>query len=265
MKLINVSKKLFVSIGLLSVAALGHAQVGIQTDQPSEMLDVAEQGVRIRNINTPTYEGNVQTDKLVVATNDGVKNGVLKTVAYPSPKLLSGGKNAFAFSNGGVTVSAVSPGWEGSGAEDVVATNTFTIDKPSLVQISYSLSMEVTGTYDGTPVHSANEDGTKLMGSGIVFTAVPAGFTDIATGYYQYQSGMPYAFARGTGVGVAYGYFYTNGSPSFKLAPGTYTIELRGFVYSPPRDDDGIRVRFSGAPSGAVERLDIVAYPYPTE
>ncbi|MBE8722086.1 collagen-like triple helix repeat-containing protein, partial [Sphingobacterium pedocola] len=54
----------------------GTGEMGVGTINPTERLDIGADGVRIRDINTTAYEGDANTDKVVVADADGV----LKTV-----------------------------------------------------------------------------------------------------------------------------------------------------------------------------------------
>lgn len=64
----------------LTILKNAHTGIGIigqeAAAKPTEMLDIGSEGVRIRDINTAPYQGDIQTDRLVVANT----NGILKTL-----------------------------------------------------------------------------------------------------------------------------------------------------------------------------------------
>jgi len=80
-------------------------RLGIGENDPQELLDLkgkaatGQGGIRIQNINSPTYTSTVSTDKIVVADD----NGILKTLptanTVKATSSLSGVGNAYACIN----------------------------------------------------------------------------------------------------------------------------------------------------------------------
>ncbi len=108
------------ALGFEKMRITGAGLVGIDTDDPTEKLDIASGKVRIREINDAANSGDTTTDKMVVADVDGI----LKTVAIPNAVNIYNA-NGTLTSDRTVTTGSNYLRFAGNGS-DVTVTNSAT-------------------------------------------------------------------------------------------------------------------------------------------
>ncbi len=174
-------------------------------------------------------------------------NGVLGTVNYipPVPVVLAGADGSDATGTGSFTLESKNDVL----TEATLTQRTFSVTKKSLVTFSYSVGIGHIEKFGGGNL----TDGlSKQIGSRLVFSAVPSG-SPYTVGNTLIRSAMPFSTAGAPSIA---GYFYLNGTEMLILDPGSYTVDLRGYV-SATDNNQGIRALLDGAS----DRLNIVAIP----
>lgn len=174
-------------------------------------------------------------------------NGVLGTVNYlpPVPVVLAGADGADATGSGSFTIESNNNNL----TETTLTQRTITITKKSLVTFSFSVGVSNIEKFGGGVL----TDGlSKQIGSRLVFSAVPSG-SSYAVGSTLIRSAVPFTTS---GASSTVGYFYLNGTEMLVLDPGSYTVDLRGYVTAVD-NVQGIRVRYDGAS----DKLSIIAIP----
>ncbi|SMP95689.1 hypothetical protein SAMN05421679_107231 [Epilithonimonas pallida] len=174
-------------------------------------------------------------------------NGVLGTVNYipPVPVVLAGADGSDATGTGSFTLESKNDVL----TEATLTQRTFSVTKKSLVTFSYSVGIGHIEKFGGGNL----TDGlSKQIGSRLVFSAVPLG-SPYTVGNTLIRSAMPFSTAGAPSIA---GYFYLNGTEMLILDPGSYTVDLRGYV-SATDNNQGIRALLDGAS----DRLNIVAIP----
>lgn len=247
------------ALGSEKMRVTGTGEIGINTTGPTEKLDnngttrlrvLPQNGAN--NVIHTTSDGSASgaQNQTFTAVNTVVAdaNGVLGKLPYlpPLPVVMAGANGADATGSSSITVRSIND----VQGEASLTQRTFNVTKKSLVTFSFSVGISSIQQYNGT---SSLSDGiSKQIGSRLIFSAVPAG-SSYTAGNTIVRSAIPFTTAS---VNSAYGYFYLNGTEILVLTPGSYTVDLRGYVYA---KDNGQGI--SGLFDGGVDSLNIVAIP----
>ncbi|MGN6490659.1 MAG: hypothetical protein ACTHLE_01585 [Agriterribacter sp.] len=175
-------------------------------------------------------------------------SGWARAMDYASfkPVLLSGGDAADAIT---ATTTVSTANGSTTNSRKSVATRQFTLDRESLVTISYHIGVGSITQNDGSGI----TDGTaKRYGVELSFSQVPSSsllaanqvFARSRSSYTNYPSG-----------GI-FGSFFLTGSPQLKLSAGTYTLNIEGEVRANSSDSQGIKAEFG---PDSMDRIDITA------
>ncbi|KFF11868.1 hypothetical protein N6B72_18545 [Chryseobacterium soli] len=257
------------------------SQVGINTSTPSASLDIASKGntsatkaLEVNNssalemvtvldngnvgigIANPTAQlhttGTVRMDGLgtnvtntKVMTTDPAGNVTTRLTNTLLPQIMAGGNGTDAVPTT-QTISSINntPGYTNN-----LASKSFTISQTSLVTFSYSLGVLDILTSSGS--NNFNDGAAKQIGANLIWKSLPAGSSFAINGILC-TNAMPIS---NTNNNYASGTFYQSNSCSIILIPGTYAIELQGFLNAFD-NIQGIRATFGGSP---YDRLDISA------
>ncbi|MCW3160831.1 hypothetical protein [Chryseobacterium oryctis] len=179
---------------------------------PTERLDIGSGNVRIRGINANT---GASGDKYVVAD----ANGVLKTVTKQTALLVGGDLSDALLSTSTITA----PSGGNTFTSNVLGTYTLNITQKSLVSFSYDVS------YSWSPLSTIDNGAPRMAATYMQFTAKPASSTIALNTAFANQR-LP--ITASTNVGAP-GYYFHSTSARLVLEPGSYTVELRGGLYSP--------------------------------
>lgn len=256
-----------------------YSQIGINTAHPSAMLDVVSSGnttkaLRINNSNfemftisnngnvginvpNPTAQlhtsGNIRLSGLGintintgVITNDLSGNFAIRSTSTLVPQIIAG-------ANGTDAVSAIQTLSSTSGIPSYtnnLLTRTFTITQTSMVNFSYQLGIDNIVSSSGT---NLTDGASKQIGARLTWKAVPSGSSFTVNGILYTDA---VAFMNSSPNYIK-GFYYPKGNCSFVLPPGTYSVELKGYVYAYD-NVQGIRATFGNSP---YDRLDITAIP----
>jgi len=260
-----------------------YSQVGINTSSPSASLDIVSKGntsatkalevnnssdlemVTVLNngnvgigVANPTAQlhttGTVKMDGLgtntintKVLTTDTVGNVTTRLTNTLLPQILAGGDGTDAVS-ASQTISAINntPGYTNN-----LTSRIFTISQTSLVTFSYSLGALNILTSSGSSAF--NDGAAKQIGANLIWKSLPAGSSFAVNGILC-TNAMPIS---NTNNKYTSGTFYQSNSCSIVLIPGTYAVELQGFLNAFD-NIQGIMASFGGSP---YDRLDISATP----
>lgn len=243
--------KKILSFIYIIVSSLSFSQVGINTTSPQEELHVAGSSstVRVEGLNSTNNTlnlGDKQNSRVYVDPNGDLvladapaDIGVLFNPAnYLDDPLDTGGANSNQINQTGVGSGYSQAGWPrviGPG------TSTFTLTKPAIVEINYSLSYNIYKS--GNPIddfHARTAQFYVYLKSGshtgpIVTTDYDGNPIDFAgnPGALGY-SGNFYTNGSTTGAGGTEGYdkvFYATGHDYVKLGPGTYSPMFAGILF----------------------------------
>ena len=137
----------------------------------------------------------------------------------------------------------------GVSTNQILTTKTFTLTSRSMVTFSFSVGIGNILRQNGGLL----SDGTsKQIGARLDWAAVPGG-SSYTVGNALIRSAVPF-----TNAGSSYtsGFFYLNGTRSFVMAAGTYSVDLVGYVFA--QDNvQGVQASFSGI----ADQFDIIAVP----
>lgn len=244
-------RKILYTITILA-NSIAFAQVGVNTTAPAEELHVAGPTSIIRveglnETNNPLNLGNRQNSRVyvdadgdLVLADTPADIGILFNPAnyLDDPLVTSAGPPGNQINQTGTGSGYSYAGWPrviGPGS------STFTLTKPAIVEINYSLSYLIQKT--GVPVddfHARTAQFYLYLRSGshvgpIVTTdydGVPLNFAGNpgALGY----SGNFYTNGDSTGAGGTEGFdkvFYATGHDYVKLGPGTYSPAFAGILF----------------------------------
>lgn len=244
-------KKILYTLVVLLSTIPGYTQVGINTTTPSEELHVAGATSTIRveglnETNNPLNLGDKQNSKVyvdadgdLVLANSPADIGILFNPAnYLDDPLDTGGPNSNVINQTGVGSGYAEAGWPrviGPG------TSTFTLTRPAIVEINYSISYNIYKS--GIPIddfHARTAQFYMYLRSGshtgpivaIDYDGNPLNFAGNA-GALGY-SGNFYTNGNSSGAGGTEGYdkvFYATGHDYVKLGPGTYSPMFSGILF----------------------------------
>lgn len=281
---ITSSKLLMVCLVTLTMANLAYSQVGINTETPSAMLDVVSKGntattkaLEVNNtsdtemltvlddgnvgINTPNPTAKLHTTGTVnmsglstntsdtnVMTTDASGNLTTRTTTatFLLPQVLAGFDGLDAITTT-ATISSING--VATYTTDLIV-KSFTITQKSLVTFSYSLSV---GNILNSSGGNLTDNTSKQIGARLLWKSVPTG-SPFSVGGVISTAGLPF-----TNGGTVYssGSFYPLSVNCIVLNPGTYSVELKGYVFAYD-NVQGIRATFG---SGWSDKLDISAVP----
>jgi hypothetical protein len=256
-----------------------YSQVGINTANPSAMLDVVNSGntakaLKVNNSNkemvtisnngnvginvpNPTAQlhtsGNIRLSGLGInntntgiITNDLSGNVAIRSTAVLLPRIIAG-------TNGTDAVSATQTLSSTSGIPSYtnnLLTMNFTITQTSMVNFSYQLGVNNIINSSG---NNLTDGSSKQIGANLTWKSVPAG-SSFTVNNILYTNAVPF---MNSSANYTKGFYYPKGNCSFILPPGTYSVELKGYVYAYDTAQ-GIRATFGNSP---YDRLDIIATP----
>lgn len=233
------------------IGTISFGQVGVNTNTPSEELHVAGATSTIRvegldQTNNPLNLGDKQNSRvyvdadgdLVLADNPADIGILFNPENYLDDPLDTGGANSNQINQTGVGSGYSQAGWPrviGPG------TSTFTLTKPAIVEINYSISYNIYKS--GIPIddfHARTAQFYVYLRSGshtgaIVTTDYDGNPIDFAgnPGALGY-SGNFYTNGSSSGAGGTEGFdkvFYATGHDYVKLGPGTYSPMFAGILF----------------------------------
>lgn len=278
--MVNFNRRLFI-ICLVS-SSLFYSQIGINTTNPSAMVDIVSLGntgttkaLKVSNSNTKEIltvldNGNtginvsnpksqMHTSGSVRMTGLGVNNIDSKALTTDTsgnittrstmlllPQVLAGANGADA-----ISVSQTLSSINGAASyTNGLLVRTFTISQTSLVVLSYQLGVGNIVNKSGSNL----TDGTsKQIGARLTWKSLPSS-TPFTVNDVLYTDAISF---MNSSVNYTKEFFYPRGSVSVTLTPGTYSVELKGYVYA--YDNlQGIKATFGGS---AYDRLDVIATP----
>lgn len=242
-------KKIVYLIYLISI--IGNAQVGVNTTSPQEELHVAgtTSTIRIEGLNEGNNAFNLgsnENTRVYANTNGDLVLGdkptdlemLFNPENYLSDPLDTGGANTNQILQIGVGSGYSEAGWPRQLGPGM---STFTLTRPAIVEINYSLSWEVYKS--GNPIDDYHARTVQFYvylrqngptgaivtqdyeGDPVDFAGNPG-----AMGY----SGQFYTNGSSTGASGLEGYdkkFYTSGHDYIKLGPGTYCPMFAGILF----------------------------------
>lgn len=225
------------SSALEMVTVLDNGYVGIGTPNPSAQLHTTG-SVRMDGLGTNT----VNTKVLTTDTTGNVTTRLTNTLL---PQILAGGDGTDAVA-AAQTISAINntPGYTNN-----LTSKSFTVSQTSLVTFSYSLSVLNILTSSGSNIF--NDGAAKQIGANLIWKNLPAGSSFAVNGILC-TNAMPIS---NTNNSYTSGTFYQSNSCSIILPPGTYAVELQGFLNAVD-NTQGIRATFGGT---SYDRFDILA------
>jgi hypothetical protein len=254
-----------------------NAQVGINTINPLEELHVAGTNatIRIEGLNSPNNNLNLGTGNSTRVFVNGSGDLVLGQVTNNIQVLF----NAFNYlddsqTTGGATANVINQTGTGSGYSNAgwprqigPGLSTFTLTRPAIIEINYSLSWEVEKA--GTPV---DDEHARIVQTFMYLRSGGPTGAIITTDY----DGVPLTIGRALGLN---GQFYTNGSSAgaggagtgtskrffntgtdyVKLGPGTYCPMFAGQLAVGNTGGTGAVKMFIG---GGQDEVHVIAHYY---
>lgn len=236
----NTTKALKISNSSLSemVTILNNGYVGIGTPNPTAQLHTTNT-VRVDGLGT-----NVTNTKVMTADASG--NITTRPTTSLLPQVLAGSDGTDAVS-ATQTLSSINnnPSYTNN-----LLTKSFTISQTSLVLFSYQLGIDNIVNISGT---SLTDGSDKQLGARLIWKTLPSGSPFIVNDVMSTNT-LPF-----TNLAAAYskGTYYPNGKYSVILSPGSYSVELKGFVFAFD-NAQGIKATIGNSP---YDRLDITATP----
>jgi len=225
------------SSALEMVTVLNNGNVGIGIANPAAQLHTTGT-VRMDGLGTNTVNTKVMT-------TDPTGNVTTRLTNTLLPQILAGGDGTDAVTTA-QTISAINntPGYTNN-----LASKSFTVSQTSLVTFSYSLGVLNILTSSGS--NTFNDGAAKQIGANLIWKSLPAG-SSFAVNGIACTNAMPISNANSS---YTSGTFYQSNSCSIILTPGTYSVELQGFLNAFD-NIQGIRATFGGSP---YDRFDILA------
>ncbi|CCG52139.1 Protein of unknown function precursor [Flavobacterium indicum GPTSA100-9 = DSM 17447] len=240
----------FTLVLLTSTFSLGQS-VGIKTTNPQEELHIAgpTSTIRIEGLNETNNALNLGTQQNTKVYVDGDGDLILSSVPtnidvlfnpanYLSDPLDTGGADSNQINQTGVGSGYSQAGWP---RQTGPGLSTFTLTRPAIVEINYSISYEIYKS--GIPIddyHARTAQFYTYFRSGGPAGAIVANDYDGApinfagnVGALGY-SGNFYTNGNSAGAGGGEGYnkkFYATGHDYVKLGPGTYTPMFAGILF----------------------------------
>jgi hypothetical protein len=256
-----------------------YSQVGINTSTPSAMLDVVNSGnttkifkvsnlnkeiISILNngntgINVPNPSAQLHTSGSIrlsglgansaetkIMTHDTTGNTTTRSTTLLLPQILAGANGTDAVSVT-QTLSSISgiPSYTTN-----LFTRSFTITQTSMVIFSYQLGV---GNIINTSGSNLTDGASKQIGARLTWKTLPAGSSFTINGILHTDA----VSFMNLSPNYTKGFYYPRGNCSVKLSPGTYSVELKGYVYAYDTAQ-GIQATFGASP---YDRLDIIATP----
>ncbi|MFP3598432.1 hypothetical protein [Chryseobacterium sp. SIMBA_029] len=264
------------------VSSFYNCQIGINTNLPSAMLDIVSKGnsnttkaLKISNsspsemvtvldngyvgIGTPNPSAQLHTTSTIrldglgtnttntkVMTADA--SGIITTNSSTSllPQVLAGSDGADAVSSA-QTLSSIN---NTASYTNNLLTKSFTISQTSLVVFSYQLGIDNIVNTSGTGITDGSD---KQLGARLIWKTLPSGSPFIVNDVMSANT-LPFTNLAAT---YSKGTYYPKGKYSVVLSPGSYSVELKGFVFAFD-NIQGIKATIGGSP---YDRLDIIATP----
>lgn len=278
--MVNSNWRLFI-ICLMN-SSLFYSQIGINTTNPSAMVDIVSLGntgttkaLKVSNSNTkeiltvldngntginvsnPTSQmhtsGSVRMAGLGInnlntkaLTTDSSGNITTRSTTLLLPQVLAGvnGTDALSASQTLSSVNGVSSYTNG------LLVRNFTISQTSLVVLSYQLGV---GNIVNTSGNNLTDGTSKQIGARLTWKSLPSPTSFTVNGVIHTDA---ISFMNSS-ANYTKEFFYPRGSVSVTLPPGAYSVELKGYVYA--YDNlQGIKATFGGSP---YDRFDIIATP----
>ena len=240
-------RKYFV-FAIVLINAIAFSQVGINTTTPLEELHIANptSTVRVEGLNFPNNVnnlGNGNTSRVFVNTDGDLVLGaatnnieiVFSPINYLEDPQTSGGTNANVINQTGTGSGYTNAGYPRQLGPGL---STFTLTKPAIVEINYSLSWLIEKS--GNPIDDGHariiQTFLVLRNGGPTGTLVSTDYEGVgitlggalglngqfhSNGTVSGAAGHPYDGA-GTANDVINKYNYNTGTDYVKLGPGTY-------------------------------------------
>ncbi|TZF93773.1 hypothetical protein FW781_18990 [Chryseobacterium panacisoli] len=261
-------------------SSIFYSQAGINTTNPSAMLDIVSSGntdttkaFKVNNSNskemvTILNNGNIginvqnpvtklhtsgsirmsgidtNSESMKVMTTDISGNVTTRSTILLLPQALAGANGTDAIS-ATQTLSSINgiPSYTNN-----LFARSFTISQTSLVTFSYQLGV---GNIINVSGNSLTDGASKQIGARLTWQTLPAGSTFTLNGVIHTDA-MSF---MNSSANYTKEFFYPRGNCTITLSPGTYSVELKGYVYAFD-NDQGIRATFGGSP---YDRFDVIA------
>ena len=236
----STTKALKISNSSLSemITVLDNGYVGIGAPNPSAQLHTTNT-VRMDGLGTNTTNAKVMTADASGAITT-------RSTTLLLPQVLAGSDGADAVT-AAQTLTSIN---NTASYTNNLLIKSFTISQTSLVVFSYQLGID---NIVNTSGNSLTDGSDKQIGARLIWKTLPSGSPFLVNDVMS-ASTLPF-----TNLAAAYskGTYYPRGKYSVVLSPGSYSIELKGFVFAFD-NIQGIKATIGGAP---YDRLDIIATP----
>jgi hypothetical protein len=238
-------------LGLISYAQT--SGVGINEDTPEQVLHLGSQTGTIRvdglNATNNSYNGG-EVDKTYPLFVDENGDMTLETSAYDN----SNGNDAFLSTDPINSELSITLAQANDGYEFVEITSyTFTVDRDMVLEIKYSLSIEV---FQDILLNTIRDPYARNITN--FFTLNAPTLTPTTRRYAAHSKcyfNYNYEFGAATTIpNASTGFIYNSGTTYVYLTPGTHTLRFYGTVCSGV-NNRSTYVRFAGGPDAVFLRL----------
>lgn len=234
---------------------ISHAQisgVGINESNPEQVLHLGSQTGTIRidglNATNNTFNGG-EIDKTYPLYVDENGDMTLETSAYNN----SNGGDAFLSTDPINTELSITLAQANDGYESIEITSyDFTVDRNTVLEIKYSLSIEVFQNNLLTTIRDpyARNITNFFTLDTAVLTPTTRRYAAHSKCYFNYN----YELGAASPPNASTGYIYNSGTTYVYLTPGSHTLRFYGTVCS-GTSNRATFVRFAGGPDAVFLRL----------